>query len=171
LHFQKNIKLKMNKFKYLLLVCLAFLSCKGQEPTSFSDAALTDSFINLQGEEVTFKNVLEAYKGQTIVIDIWASWCKDCIGGMPKVKVLQQAHQEVVYIFLSLDKNQEAWKRGIEKYDVNGHHYFIKSGWKGDFGTFVDLDWIPRYMVIDKEGNIKVFKAVEADDKKIKDNL
>ena len=48
----------MNKFKYLVLVCLAFLSCKGQEPASFSEAALNDSFINLQGEEVTFKNVL-----------------------------------------------------------------------------------------------------------------
>ena len=161
----------MNKLIYLLIVCLAFFNCTGQEPTSFSDAALNDTFIDLQGEEVTFKDILQAHKGQTIVIDIWASWCKDCIGGMPKVKVLQQAHQEVVYIFLSLDKSQEAWKKGIEKYDVNGTHYFMQSGWKGDFGSFVNLDWIPRYMVIDKEGNIKVFKAVEADDKKIKDVL
>ncbi len=161
----------MKKLKHLLIVCLVFFSCNGQEPTTFSEAALNDTFINLDGKEVPFKNILKAYTGKTIVIDVWASWCSDCLKGMPKVKVLQQAHQEVVYVFLSLDKSQEAWKRGIEKYNVNGNHFFMQSGWKGDFGSFVNLDWIPRYMVIDKQGNIKVFKAVEADDKKIKDVL
>lgn len=161
----------MNKLIYLVVVCIVFFNCTGQEPASFSETALNDTFINLQGEKITFKQVLEAHKGKTIVIDIWASWCKDCIGGMPKVKVLQQAHPDVVYIFLSLDKTQEAWKRGIKKYDIKGNHYFMQSGWKGDFGSFVNLDWIPRYIVVDKIGNIKVFKAVEADDNKIKDNL
>ena len=47
----------------------------------------------------------------------------------------------------------------------------MQSGWKGSFGEFVDLDWIPRYMVVDKEGTIKLFKAVKADDKRIKEIL
>jgi thiol-disulfide isomerase/thioredoxin len=161
----------MNKIKQLGLICLVFFSCTAQEPKTFSKEALNDTFITLQGETVTFKDILEAHKGKTLVIDIWASWCSDCIGGMPKVKALQQEHQEVAYIFLSLDRNQKAWKKGIEKYNVVGDHYFMQSGWKGPFGTFVDLDWIPRYMVVDKEGNIKLYKAVEADDTKIKNVL
>ena len=28
----------------------------------------------------------------------------------------------------------------------------MQSGWKGAMGTFLDLDWIPRYMIIDKQG-------------------
>ena len=146
-------------------------SCNAQRPTTFSEDALNDTFITLDDETVTFKNILETHKNTTVVIDIWASWCKDCIGGMPKVKALQKEHENVTYIFLSLDKNQKAWKRGIEKYNIIGEHYFMQSGWKGPFGTFVDLDWIPRYMVVDKQGNIKLFKAVEADDKNIKDIL
>jgi thiol-disulfide isomerase/thioredoxin len=161
----------MNKIKYLLIACLAFISCNSQEPTTFSNEALNDTFINLEGQTVTFKDILVKHKGSTIVIDIWASWCKDCIGGMPKVKALQQEHQDVTYLFLSLDKSQESWKKGIEKYNVIGNHYFMQSGWKGAFGSFVDLDWIPRYMVVDKQGNIKLYKSVEADDKKIKDIL
>ncbi len=161
----------MNKIKYLVLACLAFFNCKGQEPTTFSEAALNDTFITLTGESTTFKDILEAHKGSTLVIDIWASWCKDCVGGMPKVKALQKEHQEVTYIFLSLDKSQEAWKKGIEKYSVVGGHYFMQSGWKGPFGKFVNLSWIPRYMVVDKDGNIKLYNAVEADDQKIKDIL
>ena len=161
----------MNKLIYLLIVCLAFFNCTGQEPTSFSDAALNDTFIDLQGEEVTFKDILQAHKGQTIVIDIWASWCGDCIKGMPKLKALQKEFPDAAYLFLSLDKNEDAWKRGIKKYNVQGEHYFMKSGWKGPFGEFVDLDWIPRYMVVDAKGNIKLFKAVKADDENLKQNL
>ncbi|WP_166964718.1 TlpA family protein disulfide reductase [Yeosuana marina] len=161
----------MNKINYILLVCLVFFSCNAQDPTTFSKEALNDTFVTLQGDEITFNDILEAHKGSTLVIDIWASWCKDCVGGMPKVKELQKEHPEVTYIFLSLDKTQDAWKKGIEKYEVEGNHYFMESGWKGPFGTFVGLDWIPRYMVVDKEGQIKLFKAVEADDAKIKNIL
>lgn len=162
----------MNKIKYLFIACLAFISCNSQEPTTFSKEALNDTFINLEGQSVTFKDILEKHKGSTIVIDVWASWCSDCIKSMPKVKALQQEHQEVAYIFLSLERSEEAWKKGIDKYAVKGNHYFMQSGgWKGPFGTFVNLDWIPRFMVVDKQGNIKLYKSVEADDKKIKDIL
>ncbi len=161
----------MKNMNYLLVLLLSFFSCNTETPTQFSEAALNDTFITLEGSNITFKSVLEAHKGKTIVIDIWASWCGDCIKGMPKVKRLQENHKDAAYIFLSLDKTQEAWKRGIEKYNVVGEHYFIQSGWKGAFGEFVDLDWIPRYMIVDSQGNIKLFKAVKADDKRITENL
>ena len=91
--------------------------------------------------------------------------------GCQKLKTLQKKFGNVTYMFLSLDKSQEAWKKGIEKYNVQGQNYFMQSGWKGPFGEFVELDWIPRYMVIDEQGNIKLFKAIEADDKKIKEYI
>ena len=158
--------------KYILICLISILSCKAQEtPTQFSEAALNDTFVTLSGESIAFKEILEANKDKTLVVDVWASWCKDCIGGMPKVKDLQKSYKNVTYIFLSLDKTQEAWKKGIEKHEVNGQHYFMQSGWKGPFGEFIQLDWIPRYMVIAPNGSIKLFKAIEADDKKIKEIL
>jgi thiol-disulfide isomerase/thioredoxin len=159
----------MKKINYILIFVLSVFSCNAQEtPTKFSEAALNDTFITLDGSSISFEEILETNKGKTILVDVWASWCKDCIGGMPKVKNLQKAHENVTYVFLSLDKNQEAWKRGIEKYNVQGQHYFMQSGWKGPFGEFIQLDWIPRYLVIDENGKIKLFKAIEADDRKIK---
>jgi hypothetical protein len=47
----------------------------------------------------------------------------------------------------------------------------MQSGWKGPMGLFLDLDWIPRYMIIDKQGGIKVFKAIKTTDKKLLKNL
>lgn len=158
----------MKKYLSLIVIALFFMNCNAQKaPTQFSEKALQDTFTSLKGEDVTFQSILDAHKGKTIVVEIWASWCSDCIKGMPKLKELQAKKDDVVYLFLSLDKSTDSWKRGIKKYDVKGEHYFMQSGWKGDFGTFVNLDWIPRYMVVGADGSIKHFKAIAADDKQL----
>ena len=155
----------------ILLLLVVSVSCAQETPKQFSAKALNDTFITLNNKEVSFKKILEKYRGKTILIDIWASWCGDCIKGMPKVVALQKEYPEVVYLFLSLDKSLEDWKVGIKKYNVKGEHYFLTSGWEGEFGSFVNIDWIPRYMVIDTQGNIKLFKSVHADDNKIIESL
>ncbi len=161
----------MYKMNYFLVILITFFSCNTEKPTQFSEEALNDTFITLQGESIQFKDILNKHKGQTILIDVWASWCRDCIKGMPKVKSIQEENPDVVYLFLSLDKNLNSWKKGIEKHQVKGEHYYMKSGWKGPFGDFLNLSWIPRYLVVDKEGNIKLYKAIKATDKNILKSL
>lgn len=158
--------------KYILIVCLAIYSSNivGQE-VSFTNEALADVFIAENDTQVSFQDILESYKGKTILIDVWATWCRDCINGMPKVKLLQEENEDVVFLFLSLDNSLEKWKWGIEHYELEGEHYYIPSGWKGPFGLSIKLDWIPRYMVVNQEGEITLYKAVKADDIKIKNAL
>ncbi len=156
----------MKKLLPILLFTLSFLSC-AEDPVQFSEAALNDTFVSLEGEEVTFKSILEKHKDKTIVIDIWASWCPDCLRGMPKVKALQETYKDVAYVFLSLDRGQKAWKKGIEKYNVVGDHYYMPNAKDCDFADFVSISWIPRYMVINKANEIVVFDVIEADDEKL----
>ena len=160
--------------KYILIFTLLIttvLSCQNREETQFSVEALSDDLINLQGDSVPFKSILEKHNGRTVFIDVWASWCKDCLKGLPEVKKLQETHPEIDFVYLSLDKSQAAWKKGINRLKISGDHYFMQSGWKGALGTFLGLDWIPRYLIIDKEGGIKVFNAIEINDKKLLKNL
>ncbi len=161
----------MHKMNYFLVILLVFFSCNTEKPTQFSEEALNDTFITLQGENIQFKDIVNKHKGQTILIDVWASWCRDCIKGMPKVKNIQEENPDVVYLFLSLDKNINSWKKGIDKHQIKGEHYYMQSGWKGPFGEFLDLDWIPRYLVVDKQGNIKLYKATKATDKDITNSI
>lgn len=142
-----------------------------QDDKAFKKEALENQMIALDGSSVAFKDILKKYKGKTIVIDVWASWCSDCIKGMPKVKALQTEFPNATYLFLSMDKTPEAWKKGIEKYEVVGEHYMATDGMKGVFGKSIDLNWIPRYMVIDKKGKIALFRAIEADDTKLIETL
>jgi hypothetical protein len=86
---------------------------------------------------------------------------------MPKVKALLEKYPDANYLFISMDKTYEAWLNGIEKYEVKGEHYLTSDGMKGVFGKSINLDWIPRYMVVDKTGGIALYKVIEADDEKL----
>jgi hypothetical protein len=51
---------------------------------------------------------------------------------------------------------------------MRGEHYNIPTGMRnGAFVDFVNLSWIPRYMVIDETGAISLFKATNSSDKSI----
>jgi len=145
------------------------MSCTlGAPPVLFSEDALAEKLKTLSGAEITWENILDQHKEKVIVVDFWASWCKDCIVGMPKLKQLQSDYPEVSFVFLSADRNEAIWKRAIEKYQIKGEHYYLQAGMKGALGDFADLDWIPRYMVVNRKKEIKIFKAINAGDINIK---
>ena len=150
-----------------VFVLLLFISFAQAQQKSFSETALSDVFFSENGKEMSFSEILQQYKGKTIFIDVWASWCKDCIAGMPKVQKLREENPEIVFLFLSLDKETESWKHGIEKYGVVGENYFVPAGWKGPFCSSIDLDWIPRYMVLNPKGEISLYKAIETNDENL----
>ncbi len=148
--------------------CLvSLLSCAQKEETIFKKEGLEDVMVTKENQPIAFTEILKKYEGKTIVIDVWASWCPDCIKGMAKVKSLQAKYPEATYLFISMDKTYDAWLKGIEKYDVKGEHYLTADGMKGVFGKSINLDWIPRYMVVDKTGKIALYKVIEADDEKL----
>lgn len=145
---------------------LLLFSC--ETPTQFTEEVLEEVLITEAGEETDLQTVLNTYKGQKIVIDVWGSWCRDCLESLPEVMQLQQEFPNVAFVFLSEDRTQEAWKKGIEKYQIKGTHYFIKSGTKGVLKDFLSSNWIPRYMIINEVGDIVLFKATSASDERIK---
>ncbi len=161
----------MKRINLVVLTCACFLSCNKKTPTQFSEAALQEQFVTLDGETITFESILEKHQGKTILITIWATWCRDCISELPRVKKVQQENKDVVYVFLSLDRSIENWKRGISKLEIEGDHYFMPSGWDGSLVDFIDLNWITRYMVIDPQGHIKVYRAIKVNNKDIRESL
>ena len=146
-----------------LFVALASFSCSKAQKKEFSSAALAEKVTAMDGSEVSFQSIVEKYKGKTVVLEFWASWCGDCVKAMPKIKDLQQNNPEVVYVFFSCDKTFDKWKEGIEKHELKGEHYLVKDGMKGTFGKSLELDWIPRYIVINKKSKISLYRAIETD--------
>ncbi|AWG22368.1 alkyl hydroperoxide reductase [Flavobacterium faecale] len=155
----------MKKLTALVALVFIFISCsnKTKEKTSFSTEALKETLLTREGNQVSFESILKANEGKTTVIEVWASWCGDCIKAMPKLKELQAKHPEVNYVFISMDKTEIAWQNGIIKHDLKGSHFMANDQMKGKFAGAIDLDWIPRYIVIDKTGKIALYRAIETD--------
>ncbi len=161
----------MKKTLFLLLTISLIISSCTQK--NFSAETMKMSLTTTENKEILFADILNKYKGKTIVLEVWASWCSDCVKAMPKVKALQTNNPDVVYLFVSMDKKYEKWLEGIEKHEIKGEHFWANDleMMKGKFGKSIDLDWIPRYMIIDKNQEIVTYRAIETDFDKINATL
>ena len=169
-NFVKN-KSKMKKIIALLVAFATFSCTSNAQKTEFSKKALSTTLLATDGSQVSFKNILKKYKGKTLVIEVWASWCGDCVKAMPKLKELQANNPDVAYLFLSMDKTADKWKAGIVKHDLKGGHFMANDQMKGVFAKSIDVDWIPRYIIVDKKGKIALYRAIETDFDKINETL
>jgi len=158
--------------KILLAFVLAgIFSCSNAQKSDFTKEALSEPLTTLGDGSSTLSDILKKHNGKTLVIEVWASWCGDCVKAMPKFKEMQAAHPEANYVFISMDKAKVKWEGGIEKHELKGDHYWATDGMKGKFGKAIDLDWIPRYIIVDKKGKIATYRAIETDFGKMNETL
>ena len=85
---------KMKKFSILLLLFIT--SCSFENPTEFSEKAMNESLINLQKEAISFKEIIRQNQGKKVLINVWASWCADCIKGLPELKKIQKMKPQLL---------------------------------------------------------------------------
>lgn len=158
-------------FKKILVLSLFLSGCTLTTPTAFSEEALNDTMLNIQQKELPFKEILKAYKGKKVLLNVWASWCRDCIVALPKLKDFQRENPDISYVFVSADRNAAVWKKALKKYNIKGAHYFMKDGMDSAFGDFLNSNWIPRYLVINENGFVDLFKAKQITDIRIANAL
>ncbi|MCG8412461.1 MAG: TlpA family protein disulfide reductase [Bacteroidales bacterium] len=107
---------------------------------------------------------LSDFKGKVVVIDLWATWCKPCMEVLPYFieKQKQYSTRPVHFITLSVDKNEEAWKKKVKKMGLDKNS-FIAIGSNNIMKAF-GLSGIPATIIIDKDGHILDGHAKKAND-------
>ena len=146
---------------------------RAPDETTFKPEVLGAEFRGLDNVPINFEQILGQVKGNVVLIDIWANWCPDCIKAFPETKKIQEEFPAVSYIYLSLDKDEKTWKDGIAKHHLDGAHFFLNDtkGMKGDFGQGLSLNWIPRYIIVDRNSKIALFDATEKSFEQIREVL
>lgn len=159
----------MKNIIILLAVALSTAACAQEKTTKFSKETLAYELTTPDNGKMSFEKILKKHKGKKTVIEIWAGWCGDCVKAMPKVKEMQAANPNVDYVFISMDKSFDKWKEAVAKHEVNGDLYWVDDAkmMKGAFGQSINLDWIPRYIVLDEKGKIVIYRAIETEFDKI----
>src|SRR5699024_3767417 len=74
---------------------------KGNDAPNFIAKNLENNTVNLND-----------YKGQYVVIDVWATWCGPCLRESPyfeRTAIKYKNDDTIVFIALSTDENKEKW--------------------------------------------------------------
>ncbi len=110
--------------------------------------------VDLKGKEVR----LSDFDKKIVYIDIWASWCGPCrreFQSAPKLKegLSKKAKKKIVFLYISIDEDQNKWKKTVDKLSLEGVHWNSKGGWGSDVVRMFGISGIPRYVII-KEGKV-----------------
>ncbi len=108
---------------------------------------------------------LSDLKGKTIVIDIWATWCKPCIALSPEFEKAKEEYESenMTFISISTDNTKEKWSNYIKEHKVNYQRFWINPGMNEPIRwfTFDEFEFegrkvwgssIPRFVIIDENG-------------------
>lgn len=151
--------LKPTLFTLLFLATTIIAFSQAPSTVSSSNSTMKTIIVDLADEQfanTSLDDVFAKYKGKVIYLDFWASWCSPCRKEMPYSLELQKkyAGKEVVFLYMSTDKNAQAWTNMISQLNLTGMNYRASDAVKQQIYNQFNLQYIPRYVLIDKNGKI-----------------
>ena len=102
---------------------------------------------------------LEDFKGKVVVLDLWSSWCDLCRVENTALRKLYRKYKnnkKIAFVGIGVLDAFEEWKNAVKKDRPVGIQLFDKD--KVVYNTYID-EHIPRFVVIDKKGNVANFMA------------
>ena len=113
--------------------------------------------ISPDGDRTTLTNVLTSMQGKVVYLDFWASWCSPCCAEMGPAAELRSKLQgeNIEFLYLSKDEDHDKMCQSLEKLELKGCRvYRILNPKAAKFLYEYNINLIPRYMIIDKNGKI-----------------
>lgn len=125
----------------------------------------TKPYENFKGGKTSLKD----FRGKYVYIDIWATWCGYCKYETPFFKKIAEKYNEknIAFVSISVDKNEkhDKWKKEITEKEIPGVHLFCNQD--REFLKKYRVSGIPRFILLDPDGNIINAEAPRPSDLKL----
>ncbi|WMI67417.1 TlpA disulfide reductase family protein [Mangrovimonas sp. YM274] len=138
-----------------------------QELPQGSPSPVFENFENHKGGTTSLSDL----KGKYVYVDVWATWCGPCKAEIPHLKRIEEEYQDknIQFVSISVDDGRgfkgdtpeaaaaaakEGWKQMVSEKELGGIQLLADKGWKSDFVQNYKINGIPRFILIDPQGNI-----------------
>lgn len=109
----------------------------------------TGTLVNVAGKQVDLKD----YKGKTLFINVWASWCGPCRIEMPYIQSLYDKvknEPNIEFMLIAIDKDFEKSKNFINQKGFTFPVYHADKG----LNDFLTTQVIPLTVIVNQDGHV-----------------
>jgi thiol-disulfide isomerase/thioredoxin len=146
-----------------------------QEQNNKTNTTASNALLLIDGKKTSsIESILAKYKGKLILIDFWATWCAPCRKEMPYLQKLMQNYpkDEIIFLSISIERETQTWQKYVIANNTEiSNNYLMIDQEKSSFIKQFGINSIPRYMLIDKEGQIINPEAPNPSDPKLKEQI
>lgn len=110
--------------------------------------------------ENILQTILDKYKGKTVVIDIWATWCGPCRAGHQAMKPMKEEMKgkNIQFVYITSPTSPlSTWQEMIK--DIDGDHYYLTKEQYSYILEKYESNGIPTYAIYDTKGE-QTFKTI-----------
>ena len=140
----------------------------------FSKGKVSPAFTNYENSNGGTTSLTDL-KGKFVYIDVWATWCAPCKAEIPHLKQLEQEFHgnNIEFVSISVDviKDHDKWLKMVEDEALSGVQLFADNNFESEFITEYGINAIPRFILLDPEGNIVDSDAERPSSPKLKELL
>lgn len=112
---------------------------------------------------------LAKMRGKVVLIYFCASWCPPCVHEYPELKATyEKLHdQGVEFIGISLERTREQLDKYTREKKIPWPQFYDEAGWNNVFMEQFQVKWIPRMLLVGRDGRIVDQDARQDLDRKI----
>lgn len=100
---------------------------------------------------------LKDLRGKVVYIDVWATWCGPCLRELPYLEKMHERfgdREDVALVSVSIDSDRAKWQEMVKEKEMEGLQLWIEEAWDSKLNEDYLITGIPRFILIDKKGNI-----------------